>query len=67
MRDYQRDAYVDKAPYIGPSNQDHVVMIDILDGEEIVHQIVCFVFGENNAKGDAANLNKWRDQTRFTQ
>jgi len=67
MSDYRRDAYVDKAPYIGPNHEDHVVLIDILEGEEIRHQIISFVFGENNAKGDAANLNKWRDQTRFTQ
>lgn len=64
--EYNRDAYVDELPF-AMEGRTHAVIVDIVDGNEIRHQIISTTFGENNAKGDAANLNLWRDQTKFKQ
>jgi hypothetical protein len=66
MSDYQRDAYVNPLPFI-IENNTHAVVVDILEGEEVEHQIVLMAMGQHNATEMAEKLNKWRDQTRFTQ
>lgn len=61
----QNDAYVIEAPEeLGPS-VIHMVVVDIADPKEkdgVRHQIVCALFGEENALAGAADLNKWKAQ-----
>ena len=70
MNDFQRDAYVGTLPDGWPDGSTHSVIIDILtddSNEPVIHQIVCNVFGKNNAKTVAIALNHWRDQMRHIQ
>ena len=64
MDEYQRDAYVIDlvTPLPVPDGSTHAVVIDMIDGSRIIHQIVSLVFGKNSAHEQAKTLNQWRDQ-----
>jgi hypothetical protein len=67
VKDYERDAYVEKLTYNDQTGVDYMVIVDIIKGEEVLHLIASCAFGKKNAKIHARNLNKWRDQTRSIQ
>jgi hypothetical protein len=61
----RNDAYViDAEGKLGPA-VTHMVVIEIADSKEedgIRRQIVCTLFGEDNARMGAEDLNRWKAQ-----
>jgi hypothetical protein len=66
MDEYQRDAYViDMSLAELSDGNTHAVVVDVIDGPIIVHQVVSVVPGKTIAWQQARLLNAWRNQTRF--
>ena len=67
MDNYNKDAYVHKLPFIWPDGSNYGISVDILEDDgSIRNQMIAAQFGENNAKFTAADINRWRDQTKFS-
>lgn len=64
---YQRNAYVMELPEeMKCAWGDYAIVVDLVEPTgEVTHQMIGLISSYNNAKMDAANLNKWRDQTRI--